>query len=139
MANFPISAEAGNKVGDGWRVETSVRLSSNGRLDGQVELINKHALEGFSGGAVILLTDAAGNVVHNAGLFRIGVNAAGFLPKRTAVHVIDALAPADKMAAVEGLEIINGHFPKDVAKLIQDNVNVGISIAEAISRINLLK
>jgi hypothetical protein len=135
MATFPIEAEKGEKVGDGWRVETHVKLSNNGSLDGETTLINKNAVEGFHGGAVILLTDAAGNVVFNAGLYRTGVNAAGFSPKRTATLGIHADIPADRVQQTEHIEIINGHFPGDVGQQLKDAIQTGKSLADAIAKI----
>ena len=49
-------------------MKTWVTVSNNGRIDGKTRLKSAEAVRGFTGGVEVLLTDRAGNILHQTDL-----------------------------------------------------------------------
>ena len=74
---FPVEESKDNKINgnSAWKMWTDVTVSNNGRVDGKTRIKSAEALRGFTGGVEVLLTDRAGNILHQTDLRTYGVNA----------------------------------------------------------------
>lgn len=74
---FPVEGYKKKEINgnSAWTMKTWVTVSNNGRIDGKTRLKSAEALRGFTGGIEVLLTDRAGNILHQTNLRKYGVNA----------------------------------------------------------------
>ncbi len=135
-ATFPFTVSKKSKVGTGMFIETSVKVSNTGRIDGEMLLTTFQALEGFTGGSVFLLEDLSGNVLWHSNPYTGGVNAAGTKKKETHKVVVVVTFPTDLVARVKGLHTAQGRFPKEIwFRRCEELITVGKSVTEIIGKL----
>lgn len=102
---FPVKDSKESRINgkSSWKMWTDVTVSNNGRIDGKTKTKSSEAARGFTGGVEVLLTDRAGNILHQTTLRTYGVNgtAMGGQSSRTE-NWNETVAPAalNKVSAV---------------------------------------
>ncbi len=75
VTGFPINATKRDKIGASSRkMETTIIVSSTGRIDGTTKTWTAEALRGFTGGVLVGITDLDGNVLHTTKMRKYGVD-----------------------------------------------------------------
>jgi hypothetical protein len=64
VVNFPLRGSQFTELGDHRRMETSITISNNGRIDGVTHIWTANNWSGFTGAVAVVITDSAGNVLH---------------------------------------------------------------------------
>ena len=62
--HFPLRGSRFTELGDHRRMETSITISNNGRIDGVTRTWTAKQWQGFTGSVAVVITDRAGNVLH---------------------------------------------------------------------------
>jgi hypothetical protein len=62
--NFPLRGSNFTELGDHRRMETSITISNNGRIDAVTRIWTAKQFQGFTGAVAVVITDSAGNVLH---------------------------------------------------------------------------
>jgi hypothetical protein len=62
--SFPLRGSEFTELGDHRRMQTDITISNNGRIDGVTRIWTAKQLQGFTGAAAVVLTDADGNVLY---------------------------------------------------------------------------
>lgn len=61
---FPLKGSKFTELGDHRRMETSITISKNGRVDGVTRIWTDKKLKGFTGSVAVAVTDRAGNILY---------------------------------------------------------------------------
>lgn len=61
---FPLRGSKFTELGDHRRMETSITISKNGRIDGATRIWTAAKWTGFHGSVAVAITDRAGNVLY---------------------------------------------------------------------------
>ncbi|MDQ3223113.1 MAG: hypothetical protein M3Q75_06545 [Gemmatimonadota bacterium] len=111
---FPVkdSKESKIKGKSSWKMWTDVTVSNSGRIDGKTKIKSSEAARGFTGGVEVVLTDRAGNILHQTQLRTYGVNgtAMGGQSSRT-VNWNETVSP-DALNKVRAVVIHHSYEPK---------------------------
>jgi hypothetical protein len=62
--NFPLRGSQFTELGDHRRMETSITISNNGRIDAVTRIWTAKQFQGFTGAVAVVITDSAGNILH---------------------------------------------------------------------------
>lgn len=62
--NFPLRGSRFDELREHRRMETSITISNNGRIDGVTRTWTAHKYKGYTGSVVVTITDRAGNILH---------------------------------------------------------------------------
>ncbi|KAM3100368.1 hypothetical protein ACKFKG_01275 [Phormidesmis sp. 146-35] len=62
--NFPLRGKQFDELSDHRRMDTSITISNNGRIDGVTRTWTAHKYKGYTGSVVVTITDRAGNILH---------------------------------------------------------------------------
>jgi hypothetical protein len=62
--SFPLRGSQFTELGEHRRMETSITISNNGRIDGVTRTWTANKWKGFTGAVAVVITDSAGNVLH---------------------------------------------------------------------------
>jgi hypothetical protein len=62
--NFPLRGSNLTELGDHRRMETSITISNNGRIDGVTRIWTAKQWSGFTGAVAVVITDSAGNTLY---------------------------------------------------------------------------
>ncbi|MCB7160421.1 hypothetical protein LI071_07050 [Bacillus subtilis] len=71
---FPMTFSQHTELGHHRRMETTITISNNGRIDGRTKTWTSAAWEGFHGSVSVFLLDESGNYLANTHPHTYGVN-----------------------------------------------------------------
>lgn len=111
---FPIEEYKKKKINgnSSWVMKTSVVVSNSGRLDGKTNIKSSEAARGFTGGVEVVLTDRAGNILHQTQLRTYGVNGTAMGGKSERTVNWNETVPADALNQVSAVVIHHSYEPK---------------------------
>ncbi len=95
-----------------WVMRTWVTVSNNGRIDGKTRTKSAEAARGFTGGVEVLLTDRAGNILHQTRLRTYGVNGTAMGGKSDRTENWSETVSAETLNKVRAVVIHHSYEPK---------------------------
>lgn len=110
---FPLRGSRFTELGDHRRMETSITISNNGRIDGVTRIWTAKQWQGFTGSVAVVITDRAGNVLYVTNPQTWGVDCRRCPgPSDRTQGWADAV-PANVLNRVGGYAIIHTTSPRD--------------------------
>jgi len=111
---FPVEEYKRKKINgnSSWVMKTWVVVSNSGRLDGKTNIKSSEAARGFTGGVEVVLTDRAGNILHQTQLRTYGVNGTAMGGKSERTVNWNETVPADALNKVSAVVIHHSYEPK---------------------------
>ena len=112
---FPIESSKRDRVRKkrSWWMQTSLRLSNNGRLEARTRTWTKECMRGFTGGVAVFLYDADGNSLWNSQLHRYGVNGECLTEPHRRDELWSETVPEDQLNKVAKVAIVQKYSPKN--------------------------
>jgi hypothetical protein len=111
--SFPLRGSEFTELGDHRRMKTDITISNNGRVDGVTRIWTAKQLQGFTGAAAVVLTDADGNVLYVTEPHSYGVNCKRCPgPSDRTQQWTDAV-PSNIISQVKNYSIIHTTNPRD--------------------------
>lgn len=110
---FPVKdSKKSNITKSSWKMETDVTVSKNGRIDGKTKTKSSEAARGFTGGVEVLLTDRAGNILHQTKLRTYGVNGTAMGGQSSRTENWNETVAPDALNKVSAVVIHHSYEPK---------------------------
>ncbi len=110
---FPLQGSQFTELGDHRRMETSVTISNNGRVDGVTRIWTDKQLKGFTGAVAVVITDSAGNVLHVTVPQSYGVDCRRCPGSSDRTQQWSDAVPSNVLGRVGGYAIIHTTNPRD--------------------------
>jgi hypothetical protein len=115
---FPFRGSQFDELGDHRRMETSITISNNGRIDGRTRTWTAHKTKGFTGGVAVVLMDASGNILHVTQEERYGVNCKRCPGPSDRTVQWAQTVPANLISQVRGYAIVHAHSSSGLQRQI---------------------
>jgi hypothetical protein len=111
---FPVEEYKRKEINgnSSWVMKTWVVVSKDGRLDGKTNIKTSEAMRGFTGGVEVVLTDRAGNILHQTQLRTYGVNGTAMGGKSERTVNWNETVPADALNKVSAVVVHHSYEPK---------------------------
>ncbi|MEH2192754.1 MAG: hypothetical protein V7K98_08945 [Nostoc sp.] len=110
---FPLSGSKFTELGDHRRMETQIKISNNGRIDGVTRIWTDKKLIGFTGSVAVAITDRAGNVLYVTSPQRWGVDCKRCPGPSNRTQGWADTVPSNVLKQVGGYAIIHTTSPRD--------------------------
>jgi hypothetical protein len=112
VTGFPIEVSRRDKIGRSSRkMETTVKLSSTGRLDAVTRIWTAEAVLGFTGGVVVFVMDLDGNDYWASELHKWGVDGEAMPGASDITRSWTETVPADVLKEAAELAIVHQYTP----------------------------
>lgn len=111
---FPVIEDKSNRINgnSSWKMWTDVTVSKDGSLNGKTRTKSSEAMRGFTGGVEVLLTDRAGNILHQTQLRKYGVNGTAMGGKSDRTVNWKEAVPPEALNKVSAVVIHHSYEPK---------------------------
>ena len=110
---FPLKGSKFTELGDHRRMETSVTISKNGRIDGVTRTWTAKQWKGFTGSVAVAITDRSGNVLHVTEPKSWGVDCKRCPGPSNRTQSWSDAVPRNVLSRVGGYAIIHTTNPRD--------------------------
>ncbi|MCY7279261.1 MAG: hypothetical protein LH702_37400 [Phormidesmis sp. CAN_BIN44] len=110
---FPLNGSKFTELGDHRRMESSITISNNGRIDGVTRIWTDKKLKGFTGSVAVAITDRAGNVLYVTNPQRYGVDCKRCPGSSNRTQSWADTVPSNVLRNVGGYAIIHTTSPRD--------------------------
>lgn len=137
VVKFPILGDRKERVkkGKGWWMKTEITISSTGRIDGETKTWSTEALRGFTGGVMVFLYDADGNVLHSTKLRKYGVNGTTMGPPDNRKDLWNEPVDPAVVVKTKKYAIVHKHSPTDRQDEFLEKAKKVVDIAATIASI----
>lgn len=110
---FPLKGSKFTELGDHRRMETSITISKNGRVDGVTRIWTDKKLIGFTGSVAVAITDRVGNVLYVTNPQRWGVDCKRCPGPSNRTQSWADTVPSNVLGNVGGYAIIHTTSPRN--------------------------
>jgi hypothetical protein len=111
--SFPLRGSQFTELGDHRRMETSITISNNGRVDGATRIWTDKQLQGFTGAVAVVITDSAGNVLYVTAPQSYGVDCRRCPGPSDRTQQWSDAVPSNVLSRVGGYAIVHTTNPRD--------------------------
>lgn len=135
VVDFPIYGKSGKervKKGKSWWMKTNITISNTGRIDGETRTWSKEAMRGFTGGVMVFLYDADGNVLHSTKLRKYGVNGEAMGPPSDRKDLWNEPIDPAVVVKTKKYAIVHKHSPTDRQDEFLEKAEKAVEIAATI-------
>lgn len=109
---FPLRGSKFTELGDHRRMETSITISKNGRVDGVTRIWTAAKWTGFTGSVAVAITDRAGNVLYVTNPQKWGVDCKRCPGPSNRTQSWADTVPSNVLGKVGGYAIIHTTSPR---------------------------
>jgi hypothetical protein len=110
---FPLRGSKFTELGDHRRMESSITISNNGRVDGVTRIWTAKQWKGFTGSVAVAITDRAGNVLYVTNPQSWGVDCKRCPGPSNRTQGWSDTVPSNVLPKVGGYAIIHTTNPRD--------------------------
>jgi hypothetical protein len=111
--NFPLRGSQFTELGDHRRMETSITISSNGRIDGVTRIWTAKQWSGFTGAVAVAVTDSAGNILYVTEPHSYGVDCKRCPGPSDRTQQWADTVPSNILNQVKGYAIVHSTNPRN--------------------------
>jgi len=110
---FPLKGSKFTELGDQRRMESSITISNNGRIDGVTRTWTEKKWKGFTGAVAVAITDRNGNVLHVTEPKSYGVDCKRCPGSSNRTQAWSDAVPGNVISRVGGYAIVHTTNPRD--------------------------
>jgi hypothetical protein len=111
--NFPLRGSQFTELGDHRRMETSITISNNGRIDGVTRIWTAKKWSGFTGAVAVVVTDSAGNILYVTEPHSYGVDCKRCPGPSDRTQQWTDSVPSNILNQVKGYAIVHSTNPRN--------------------------